>query len=358
MPTLLHIESSPRKTRSASLDVARAYLEAYRDAHPDHSIDVLDLWSIALPEFDGDALDAKYADLSGTPLSEAQQQAWAGIRHVAQRLHDADTLLFSVPLWNFSIPYKLKHFIDVVSQRNILFSFDERGSRGLLEDKKALVIYARGLDYSIDSSTPAHSFDFQRPFMEAWLRFVGVTDVESIVVEKTLFGPEVDHAARQTARERAAALARLPFRLADELDLPAPYWMFRRRKRLCSPRSRAQFRWASEECSRGVKLESDRRGATAAPDSSSRREPSFELSPQLVSIDTFGLGPSGHGPSLTVPDMVSQSAFRVGVQYVRSSKVVFCRSLHIRNVHEFSPMPGSLATDSSFFISSRIAISD
>lgn len=206
MPTLLHIESSPRKTRSASLDVARAYLEAYRGAHPDHSIDVLDLWSINLPEFDGDALDAKYADLSGTPLSEAQQQAWADIRRLARRLHDADTLLLSVPLWNFSIPYKLKHFIDVVSQRDILFSFDERGLQGLLKDKKAVVIYARGLDYSIDSGTPAHSFDFQRPYIEAWLRSVGITNVESVVVEKTLFGPEVDHAARQAARERAVAL--------------------------------------------------------------------------------------------------------------------------------------------------------
>jgi FMN-dependent NADH-azoreductase len=206
MPTLLHIESSPRKTRSASLDVARAYLEAYRAAHPDHLIDVLDLWSIELPEFDGDALDAKYADLSGTPLSEGQQQAWTGIRRLAQRLHDADALLFSVPLWNFSIPYKLKHFIDVVSQRNILFSFDERGLHGLLKDKKAIVIYARGLDYSTGSDTPAHSFDFQRPYMEAWLRSVGVTRVESVVVEKTLFGFEVDQAARQAARERAVAL--------------------------------------------------------------------------------------------------------------------------------------------------------
>ena len=208
MPTLLHIESSPRKKRPASLDVARAYLDAYRDAHPDHRIDVLDLWSVEMPEFDGDALDAKYADLSGTPLSENQQQAWTNIRELAQRLHDADTLLFSVPLWNFSIPYKLKHFIDVVSQRGILFSFDERGLQGLLKDKKAVVIYARGLDYSVGSSTAAHSFDFQRPFMEAWLRSVGVSDVKSIVVEKTLLGPEVDYASRQTAREQAMALAR------------------------------------------------------------------------------------------------------------------------------------------------------
>jgi FMN-dependent NADH-azoreductase len=206
MPTLLHIESSPRKTRSASLDVAHAYIDAYRVTYPDHSVDVLDLWSIELPEFDGVTLDAKYAEISDTPLSEAQQQAWASIRRLAQRLHDADTLLFSVPLWNFSIPYKLKHFIDVVSQGDILFSTDEHGFTGLLKNKKAVVMYARGLDFSKLSSTPAESFDFQRPYLEAWLRFIGITDVESVVVEKTLFGPEVDHAARQAARERAVAL--------------------------------------------------------------------------------------------------------------------------------------------------------
>ncbi|WP_246794430.1 FMN-dependent NADH-azoreductase [Burkholderia perseverans] len=207
MPTLLHIEASPRKLRSASLDVARTYLDAYRKAHPDHRIDVLDLWAVALPEFDGDALDAKYAELSGTALNAGQQQAWAAIRSLAQRLHDADTLLFSVPLWNFSIPYRLKHFIDAVSQRNVLFSLDERGSAGLLNGKHAVLVYARGLDYSMESGTPAHSFDFQRPFMEAWLRFVGVTDIESIVVEKTLLGPEIDEAARQAARDLAVRLA-------------------------------------------------------------------------------------------------------------------------------------------------------
>jgi FMN-dependent NADH-azoreductase len=206
MPTLLHIEASPRKTRSASLDVAHAYIDAYRATHPDHTVDVLDLWSIDLPEFDGVALDAKYAEMSNTPLNEAQQRAWTSIRQLAQRLHDADTLLFSVPLWNFSIPYKLKHFIDVVSQGGILFSVDERGLNGLLKNKKAVVMYARGLDFSMDSSTPAHTFDFQRPYMEAWLRFIGVTEVESVIVEKTLFGPEVDHAARQAARDRAVAL--------------------------------------------------------------------------------------------------------------------------------------------------------
>ncbi|CAN7424396.1 NAD(P)H-dependent oxidoreductase [Trinickia sp. LjRoot230] len=209
MARLLHIESSPRKTRSASLEVAQAFVETYRQAHPNASIDTLDLWQTPLPEFDGAALDAKYAGLSGAPLTEAQREAWDAIRALARPLHEADTLLLSVPLWNFSIPYKLKHFIDAVSQKDVLFSFDDTGFGGLLRGKRAVVVYARGLDYSAQSITPAERFDFQKPFIEAWLRFVGIDDVETVIVEKTLFGSEVDAAARREACATAEALARI-----------------------------------------------------------------------------------------------------------------------------------------------------
>jgi FMN-dependent NADH-azoreductase len=40
-----------------------------------------------------------------------------------------------------------------------------------------------------------------------WFRFVGITEVTDIVVEKTLYGPEVDVEARTKAKQRAAALA-------------------------------------------------------------------------------------------------------------------------------------------------------
>jgi FMN-dependent NADH-azoreductase len=209
MADLLHIEASPRKTRSASLDAARAFIDAYRLSHPQASIETLDVWRMRLPEFDNDALDAKYAGLSGAPLTPSQQTAWDHIHALARPLHEAKTLLFSVPLWNFSIPYKLKHFIDVVSQKDVLFSFDpDAGFGGLLAGKRAVVVYARGLDYSKHSNTPAHAFDFQKSFFDAWLRFVGIEDIASIVVEKTLFGPQVDAAAREEARGAAAALAR------------------------------------------------------------------------------------------------------------------------------------------------------
>jgi FMN-dependent NADH-azoreductase len=208
MTTLLHIACSPRQERSASREVALAYIDAYRTAQPGAQVDTLELWDGALPEFDADAMAAKYAGLNGTPLSPQQESAWATLRALAERMHRADVLVLSVPLWNFSIPYKLKQFIDLVSQKDILFSFDpESGLSGLLRDKRAVVAYARGLDYSAASGTPVRDFDFQKPYVEAWLRFVGVEEVHALVVEKTLMGSEVDTAARDAAKAEARRLA-------------------------------------------------------------------------------------------------------------------------------------------------------
>ena len=208
MTTLLHIECSPRKQRSASLEVARSFIARYRENTPDTDIITLDLWNMALPEFDDLAMEAKYAGLSGNALTPAQQEAWNTLKDLAAHLHRADVLVMSVPLWNFSIPYKLKHFIDLVSQKDILFSFDpERGLEGMLYNKIAVVAYARGLDFSAQSITPAERFDFQKPYVEAWLQFIGVTDVHSVIVEKTILGEDVDLDAREAATQQARGLA-------------------------------------------------------------------------------------------------------------------------------------------------------
>lgn len=95
-----------------------------------------------------------------------------------------------------------------MSQKDILFSFDGGGFQGLLKARKALVVYARGLDYtSKTTSTPAAAYDFQKPYMEMWLRFVGVAEISSIVVEKTLFGAGPDDESRTHAKQQAVTLA-------------------------------------------------------------------------------------------------------------------------------------------------------
>ncbi|RDK08622.1 FMN-dependent NADH-azoreductase [Cupriavidus lacunae] len=208
MAQLLYIECSPRKQDSASIEVCRAFLDAYGETNPADTIQTLDVWNLAMPEFDSHAMAAKYAGLGVTARTPAQESEWRRIEELAAPFHAADKFLFGIPLWNFGIPYKLKHLIDVISHKDVLFTFDGTGFAGKLAGKKAAVVYARGLDYSSPGSfTPAREYDLQRPYVEMWLKFVGVTDVQGILVEKTLLGAH-GQSGRFEAAQEARALAR------------------------------------------------------------------------------------------------------------------------------------------------------
>ena len=207
MKNLLYIEASPRKSRSASIDVAKAFIQRFELRYPRSEVVTLDLWSLELPEVSDELLEAKYAGINGEPLTPARQQAWERVKSLGQAFHEADHILLSVPLWNFGIPYKLKHLIDAVCHKDILFSFSpEEGAGGLLGGKAATLVLARGLDYAADGVGSFHALDFQKPYLEAWLKFVGIERFNTITVDKTLYGPDVDAAVRASARHEAMAV--------------------------------------------------------------------------------------------------------------------------------------------------------
>lgn len=206
MSRLLHIEASPRKTRSTSLDVAREFLDAYQAANPRDEIESWDLWDTSLPEFDGATIDAKYKIMHGEGHSADEAQAWGAVTRVFARFNAADKYLLSVPMWNFGIPYKLKHLIDVITQPGLAFSFSpETGFEGLVKNKPATVIYARGGDYS--SNAQMGGLDFQKRYLDTLLGFIGFTQVRSIVAEPTLGGPAEVSSARESAKAAARELA-------------------------------------------------------------------------------------------------------------------------------------------------------
>ena len=137
MPKLLYIEASPRKSRSKSIEVAKAFLDTIRNATPSVEVDTLDLWSAELPRFDGSVVEAKYAILHGQPHTTEQAQAWRHVEDVIARFKAPDWYLFSLPMWNFGLPYVLKHYIDVLVQPGLTFSYSpSEGYSGLVTGKK------------------------------------------------------------------------------------------------------------------------------------------------------------------------------------------------------------------------------
>ncbi len=205
MATLLFIESSPRDGKSASTAIARAFVDAWREKHAGGTVDTLDVWDGTLPEFDGASLQAKYAALAGQDPTPEQKAAWSKIEAYAKRFHDADVVVFAIPLWNYTIPYKLKQLIDVVSQNGLLFDFHDDGSvSGKLGGKKTVVAYARGSFYDAGSPTPSAEYDQAKPFMATWFRVIGLDDVAEIAVEKTLMMKPDDLASAIDAKRREA----------------------------------------------------------------------------------------------------------------------------------------------------------
>ena len=85
MPKLFHLRASPRRD-SASGAGADAFLARFRETHPGWDFDTLDLWRESLPEFDGAALEAKYARTAGRPFDDPQRDAFAVIERMVVRL--------------------------------------------------------------------------------------------------------------------------------------------------------------------------------------------------------------------------------------------------------------------------------
>jgi FMN-dependent NADH-azoreductase len=202
MSKLLHIEASPRGERSASITVAKHFIDAYRAAHPGDTVETLDLWHAGLPEFDGATIDAKYAILHGQTHTPEQKQAWETVTKIANHFKSADKYVISLPMWNFGIPYKLKQFIDVIVQPGLAFSFSpETGYSGLVTGKPAVLIYARGGAYG--PGTGMEAYDAQSTYLKQVLGFIGFTDIKEIFVEPTLAKSD----AVETGNKQASALA-------------------------------------------------------------------------------------------------------------------------------------------------------
>ena len=205
MAKLIYVEASPRKDRSKSIKIANEFLSAYKSANPSDTVETVDLWNISLPEFDGFTIDAKYAVMHGQDHSPEQASAWQRVVDVCEHFKSADKYVFSLPMWNFGIPYKLKHYIDVIAQPGQTFSFDPAtGYSGLVTGKPIAVVYARGGAYS---EGEAQGMDLQKGYLDTVLRFIGFSEIHNILVEPTLSSPEDVAAMESKVIEQARSLA-------------------------------------------------------------------------------------------------------------------------------------------------------
>ena len=207
MTKLLFIQASPRGEQSTSIQVAQTYLDALKATNPALEVDVLPLWKADLPAFDGDKVAAKVNVMVGQEQNAVQRTAWDQIVEIASRFIAADRYLFAVPMWNGTIPYRLKHYIDIIHQPGLLWGLKpDTGYFGLLENKHATLVLTAGA-YADSRPLPAFGFDHQSTYLKAWLNQAGVTAIDEVRFQPTLLTPDPQGVLEQ-AKWAAVDLAR------------------------------------------------------------------------------------------------------------------------------------------------------
>ncbi len=202
MTSILYINASPRGVLSASTQATEEFLAALPTGA---RVERLPLFESNLPEFAAVLASAKQKTMTGVDLDDAEAVEWRKITALVEQFTAADHYLMAVPMWNFSIPYKLKQYIDLLTHPGLTFTRDANGMRGLASGS-VTVIYSRGGNYSPRDGQP-DPFDFQSPYLKAWLALVGLGPVNEVLVQGTMAGPEGQSNAVNAARSQLIALA-------------------------------------------------------------------------------------------------------------------------------------------------------
>ena len=198
---VLHVIGSPKGDASASTRVAGAFLDQYCRENPGDSVTTLDVWTADLPEYDGELAAAKLAPLIGEPLTPAQVAAWDRVLGVIETFANHSKIVISTPMWNFALPYKLKHYIDLLVQPGVTFGLnDEFEHVGLLEDRPVQLILTRSSAFADESPD-----DFQLRYLIHILGFMGLHDVNNLVFE----GTTLPSAEREEFLDRCCEQSRL-----------------------------------------------------------------------------------------------------------------------------------------------------
>ena len=174
MSTILHITASIRDGESVSRSLGNKLVDGLATKK---GADVVtrDLSKNDIPFIDAERFAANLAPYA--ERSDDQHQLAKIADELIEELKAADTLVFSVPIYNFSVPATVKAWADLVARAGTTFQYTANGPEGLLTGKKAYITAASG-------GTPVGSdMDFMTPWLKFFLGFLGIHDVEIVAAD-------------------------------------------------------------------------------------------------------------------------------------------------------------------------------
>ena len=200
MRRTLLVTSSPRGTDSLSTRFATKIAEGIQ-ARSGGPLTVRDLAANPPPHIAPAYIQGRIT--SPEDRTPEQGEAVKLAQAFVDELQVADVIVLGSGMINFGLPSQLKAWFDHVTWPGVTFSYGGAGPKGLLAGKKVYLVTATGGVFSEGAWAP---FDFQTNYLLHLLGFIGLTDVEVVRVEGTVFGPDAAKAAIANAETAVKTL--------------------------------------------------------------------------------------------------------------------------------------------------------
>ncbi|MEY2191415.1 FMN-dependent NADH-azoreductase [Neobacillus sp. BF23-41] len=208
MVRVLYITAHPHnETQSYSMAVGKEFIDSYKQINSSDEVIHLDLYKEHIPHIDADVFSGWGKLRSGQSFDELtaeEKQKVGRLNELSEQFVSADKYVFVTPLWNFSFPPIMKAYLDSVSVAGKTFKYTEQGPIGLLTDKKALHIQARGGFYS---EGPAAQMEMGHRYISVMMSFFGVPSLDGLFVEGHNAMPDKAEEIKENAMARARDFA-------------------------------------------------------------------------------------------------------------------------------------------------------
>lgn len=198
MKTLLYIKSNPKPNElSRTFQISEKFIESYKKKNPQDKVITLDLYKEDINFLTMESIQQIFG-----PKDENSKKN--PLLSYAYTFAQADKYVIASPLWNLGVPSILKAYFDYITVKDISFKYTAQGPVGLLTNKNALYISARGGKYDIE---PMSNFEFGERYVKTILNFLGVTNYSAIFADGVdIMGADIKQIVN-TAVEKAQKLA-------------------------------------------------------------------------------------------------------------------------------------------------------
>ncbi|MEL7084428.1 MAG: NAD(P)H-dependent oxidoreductase [Cyanobacteria bacterium J06597_1] len=187
MATVLRIDSSARVEGSHSRQLADFFQQTWLEKYPADRFITRDVTQPSIPHVD----DLAISGFQTPPDRQTPEmkQAVALSDELIAELKQAEVLLISAPMYNFSIPSAMKAWVDQIVRIGHTFAVEGNSFKGLLTTQQAFVLSASGAG-GYQPEGPFGALNFVEPYFEKLLGFLGVQEVLYFSAQGMMAGPD------------------------------------------------------------------------------------------------------------------------------------------------------------------------